>query len=105
MNSDLEVLIEELKLIRDNVCGGLKQNSNIDLTHSEVISFARAFVRAVETEMITPFSGWDNQTQDRVMFYINLIRTHGIPHCDRSRAAEKCLNFIEQQKKKSGYSE
>ena len=105
VDSDLQVLIEELKLIRDNVCGGLKQNSNINLTHSEVISFARAFVKAVEAEMITPFYGWDNQAQDRVIFYLNLIRTHGIPHCDRSRAAQKCLNFIEEQKKKTGYPE
>ncbi len=105
VDSDLQVLIEELKLIRNNVYGGLKENSNIDLTHSEVISFARAFVKAVESEMITPFSRWDNQKKDQVLFYINLIRTHGIPHCDRSRAAKKCLDFIDQQKKKSGYSE
>ena len=105
VDSDLEVLIEELKLIRDNVYGGLKKDSQIDLTHSEVISFARAFVMAVEAEMITPFSRWDNQKKEQVMFYINLIRTHGIPHCDRSRAAKKCLDFIDQQKKKSGYSE
>ena len=106
VDSDLQVLIEELKLIRDNVYGGLNQNSNIHLIHSEVISFARAFVRAVEAEMITPFPGsWDIQKKDQVMFYIKLIRTPGLTHCDRSRAAEKCLNFIEQQKKKSGYSE
>ncbi len=100
MNSEIGLLIEELKLIRDNVCGGLKTDSNINLTHSEVISFVRAFVKAVETEMITPFWGWTPEEKDKVIFYMNLIRTNGIPHCDRSRAAEKCLNFLEAECKK-----
>ena len=97
-DSDLQVLIEELKLIRDNVHGGLKQNSSINLTHSEVISFARTFVKAIKTGMIDPFSEWDNPKKKQVIFYLNLICTYGIQHCDRSRVAKKCLDFIDQQK-------
>ena len=103
MNSELGVLIYELKLIRNNVHGGLKSSSNIHLTHSEVISFVRAFVNAVHNQTINPFHELDIEDTERVMLYLNLIRTYGIPHCDRSRNAQKCLSLIESvaEKKKT----
>ena len=73
------MLAYELKLIRDNVHGGIKPNSNIDLTHSEVVSFTRAFVNAVYNQTINPFHEFGIEDTERVMLYLNLIRTHDIP--------------------------
>ncbi len=95
MHPDLEILVEELTKIKDNCYGGLKKDSEIYLTHSEIISFTRAFVTAIENQMLESFYGWDSQKYTKVMFYLNLIRTRGIPHCDRSRAAAKCLEVLE----------
>ena len=104
MHQHLEVLTEELKLIRDNRYGDFKKNSNIHLTHSEVISFVRACVRAIETQIIDPFDGWDSKQKSQIMFFLDLIRTNGLCHCDRSRAAQRCLKiidqFLEQESKK-----
>lgn len=98
--------MEELKLIHGNLYGQLATEQTAELTHSEVISFARSFVSAIESGMINPFSGWSIKNQSRVMFFINFIRTPGIPHRDRSRAAKRCLEIIEQQRqegKTGGY--
>lgn len=87
MNLDLEVLIDELKLIRDN--------NNVDLTHGEIRSFIRAFVSAIDDGTITPFHDLDIRDTNKVKLYLNLIRGYGIPHIDRSRMASKCLKFLE----------
>ena len=87
MHQDLKVLIDELEQIRDN--------NNIDLTHSDIRSFIRAFIAAVDDGIISPFSDFTPEEKSKVMLYLNLIRAYGIPHIDRSRMAGKCLSAIE----------
>ena len=87
MHSDLKILIEELEQIRDN--------SNINLTHSDIRAFIRAFIAAVDDGIIQPFDGFTFEERNKVMLFLNLIRAYGISHIDRSRMAVKCLASIE----------
>ena len=104
MNSECEVLVEELKKISNN---SDDNNSGIYLTHSEVISFVKSFIIAAHEQYLSPFIGWKPENVRRIMFHLNLIRVSGINHRDRSRAARRCLEIIEQQCKEvkqiSGY--
>lgn len=81
------MLIDELKVIRDNANG--------ELTHGEIRSFFKAFIAAEDSGTIDPFCDLHIELQDKVMFYINLIRAYGINHRCRSAMADKCLQFIE----------
>ena len=99
MHPDLSVLVDELKLI--------KNNDNINLTHGEIRSFIRAFICAVEDSTIHPFYDLSVEQKNKIVFHLNLIRAYGIPHCDRMRMAAKCLQFIEsvEGQKNNGYPE
>lgn len=48
MDSNLEILVEELKKIKEN-------NSNFNQTHSEIISFIRALIAAIDNSIVDPF--------------------------------------------------
>ena len=99
MNGALEVLKDELKLIKNNV----KNNDSFNLNHSEIISFIRTFIQAVDNGTIKPFHELTTEDKDKVIVYLKLMRTYGIIHVDRSRLAAKCLVFLESIAEKKNF--
>lgn len=94
LETDLDLLIFELTLIKNNVDGG-----SVTLYHSEVRKQAMTLISAIKESTIHPFSDFNflvcDSIRNYVIFQLKLISIYGIPHKKRSFTASKCVEYLE----------